>query len=371
MPPRKKQKTVAVEDSPPVSFPSRPVTRPSQTTTGIFTLPLELLWLISTHFGLCIEVPHGILRGDGDPVLGAEFRSRTTSLRAMAYTCDQLRQVYRPLLWQSWNICVEPVHRAAFYKSLGDHLRKASLALAREAETRALIRTINVVLTRYSSAEVIPPFARCMAQMPNLHTLQIIHAHTQMTTHLKNGFANITLSNIQRIVLPDHAHEILRCCPEVRHVICMSSDGSKLVSAIGKCCKQVEIIEGFRLGEGNLLKRLVKAAPNVTEIRLKSFYGDHDTVTSLSSFKKLQTLEFSHQITLDELAAGAALQVPAELVKSIDAAKVLLRNQTTTDKRLRVRFTHDIPRNWHGAAARRKNWEEISETPFPVKEIPL
>ncbi|KAJ7066376.1 hypothetical protein C8F01DRAFT_1123058 [Mycena amicta] len=366
MPPRKKQKPAPapLSEDPVPALKSGP--RPPQTTTGIFTLPLELLWLISTYFGPSVEVPHVELRSGVDPVLDAKYRERTVTLRAIAYTCDWLRQFYQPLLWESWNVCVEPVERAAFYKALGDQLQKASLALVRQPETLSLIRIVNVVLTRYSSAEVLPPFARCISQMPNLHTLQIIHAHTQMTSHLKDGFAGISLPTIQRIVLPGHAHEILRCCPEVREVICTSSDASKLISAIAKCCKKVETIEGFWLGEPSLLKRLVKAAANVLEIRLNM----RDDITALSSFKKLKRIQFIHHVTLDEMEAGAATRIPPTLVQPLEVARTLLRQQPATDRRLSIRYTYDRPRDFHIPAVWMK-WDAIRDTPFPVKEIPI
>jgi hypothetical protein len=94
-----------------------------------------------------------------------------------------------------------------------------------------------------------------MMQMPNLHTLQIVHAHTAITTHLKNGFEGFSLPNVRKIILPAQAHEVLRCCPEVRHVICTGWDASKLVSAIAKCCKKVEILEGFDLNNPKIMKR--------------------------------------------------------------------------------------------------------------------
>jgi hypothetical protein len=76
-----------------------------------------------------------------------------------------------------------------------------------------------------------------------------------MTTHLKNGFANTNIPSVRKIILPSWAHEVLRCCPEVTHVICNRGDGSKLISAIAKSCKKVEILDGFVLDDEKILKR--------------------------------------------------------------------------------------------------------------------
>lgn len=115
-------------------------------------------------------------------------------------------------------------------------------------------RIVNVVLTRCASDEVLPSFARCLEALPNAHTLQVLRAHTQMTTHLKNAFEGRSFPAIQTVILPSHAHNILRCCKEARVVICNFGDGSKLISAIAKECKNVERLEGIS-PDMNMLKR--------------------------------------------------------------------------------------------------------------------
>lgn len=75
-----------------------------------------------------------------------------------------------------------------------------------------------------------------------------------MTTILKDHFEGHTFPTIRTAVMPSHAHNILRCCPEVKTVICNYGDGSQLVSAIAKHCKKVETIEGFIIDE-KMMKR--------------------------------------------------------------------------------------------------------------------
>ena len=67
-----------------------------------------------------------------------------------------------------------------------------------------------------------------------------------MTTPLKTYFEGRALPQIDTIVLPNWAHNVLRACPEVRHVTCSGDDGGKLVSAIGASCKNVEVLLGIR-----------------------------------------------------------------------------------------------------------------------------
>ncbi|KAJ6534667.1 hypothetical protein DFH09DRAFT_1405286, partial [Mycena vulgaris] len=301
-------------------------------------MPVELLDLTSMFFGCPVEVPVGHLSSATDPTLPLEYRERSDSLRALSQTCHALRLTFLPILWECLNVCVE-VRTRTFYKALGDQLKRTCKGLRREPELLAYIRTVNVILTRYSSGEILPPFARCLSLMPNLHTLQIVHAHTAMTTHLKDAFANTNLPTVRKIILPSWAHEVLRCCPEVKHVICIGDDGGKLVSAIAKCCKKVEIVEGFVLRDEKFIKRLVKAAPNLTEVNFNYLPGD-ETIKNLSAFKKLSGIRLPHRTSQEALDSGSySTTLPHELQRCIEAAKTFLRKQPVAAKRLTIRFT--------------------------------
>lgn len=117
-------------------------------------------------------------------------------------------------------------------------------------------RVVNVSLTRCSTGTVLPAFVKCLENLPNLHTLQILRAHTAMTGILKTHFDGHRFPNVRSIIVPEHGHEILRCCPEVRKVICNAGNGSKVVTAIAKCCRKVEVLEGIGADE-NVVKRML------------------------------------------------------------------------------------------------------------------
>ncbi|KAJ7735646.1 hypothetical protein DFH07DRAFT_779936 [Mycena maculata] len=308
-------------------------TRPSQNSSaGLLAMPVELLHLTATRWGSCLGAGISLSLGQS-PRLIPDISPSPPHLSAHA-----LRM---------------PGHGAAFYKYLGDFLKRTSEGLAREPRLLACIRTVNVVLTRYSSAEVLPPFARCLSQMPNLHSLQIIHAHTKMTTHLKNGFAGCSIPSVRKIILPSWAHEVLRCCPEVTHVICTGGDSSNLVSAIAKSCKKVEIIEGFILSDDRIMKRapqsysalcriltscpgLLKAAPDLKKVKLVHF-AEKETIAGLAAFKKLTAITLTHRITQDQREQGTYASTHSqELDQCIDVARRVLRKQTAGPPRFAI-----------------------------------
>jgi hypothetical protein len=78
-----------------------------------------------------------------------------------------------------------------------------------------------------------------------------------MSTVLKSAFDDHTFPQVRTIILSSHAHNILRCCPEVRNVICINQmDSGSLVDAIEKVCRKVEEVEGF-FGPGWVMKSAV------------------------------------------------------------------------------------------------------------------
>ena len=115
-------------------------------------------------------------------------------------------------------------------------------------------RIATVTLTRCSTSTVLNAFTKCLALLPNLRTLQIVHTHSQMTTTLKNHFEGKSFPQIRNIILPSCAHNILRACPGVTSVTCNEDDGSKLVSAIRASCKGVVHVSGIR-AEESIMKR--------------------------------------------------------------------------------------------------------------------
>ena len=118
---------------------------------------------------------------------------------------------------------------------------------------------MSVSFSRYSTS-VLPAFVRSIEALSNLHTLRI-QMHHKMSSDLKRTFEGHVFPQVRTISLPSHAHHILRCCPEVRRVICNSRmDSSTLVSAIAMGCKKVEEVQGFRSPE-NVMKSTSSFSP--------------------------------------------------------------------------------------------------------------
>lgn len=126
---------------------------------------------------------------------------------------------------------------------------------------------MTVSLTRYQFTKILPAFVNALEMLPNLHTLRICHAHSQMSTHLKGSFEGHVFPQIKTVVLPSAAHIILRSCPNVKDVTNIEEDGTKLASAICKECPQVERVSNFRVANFTLksmsppIRRFLGAKP--------------------------------------------------------------------------------------------------------------
>ncbi len=121
--------------------------------------------------------------------------------------------------------------------------------------TPLLSRIVSVTLTRYSTDTVIPAFVRCLKILPNLHTLYLIHAHSQMTTALKKGFKGHSIPQIKTLIIPSCAHEVLRSCTGANRVTCNEDSGGKLVTAIKAGCPHVQALMHVYPGDG-ILERM-------------------------------------------------------------------------------------------------------------------
>lgn len=220
-------------------------------------------------------------------------------------------------------------------------------------------RVVNVVLTRCSTDTVLPEFAQCLSQLPNLHTLQVVHAHSQMTTVLGKYFKDIKLPSVRLAILPAHAHNILRCCTEVRTVVCTEGESSKLVSAIRSSCPNVEVVRGFQFNVVQM-KALIRAAPNLRCIelpetvswRLAKFNDDVavKVMEMLSSFTNLSTIEI--------LCQGGK---PSEA--HVDAARKVLLKRSTEEKKTLKAVTRTAPNH------RSSNFGVLRERPATMEEV--
>ena len=306
---------------PPETIEAEDITT-SARSSQILQLPAELWLEIMSYFP---AVPIPTQRVTRSPILPPSSRDRSDVLRYLSQTCHTLRDMFFEQAWERLEVCAIRAQRSNGQKSSEDYsieglnyrldqipgswylcvsrtLQTKCEGLSRYPEYAALVwqvldeaklkfnskfilsSTVNVVLIRCSAKTVLPAFARCIEMLPNLHTLQILRAHSQLTTPLKKVFEGRSFPSIQTVILPTHAHEILCCCKDARVVVCNHGDGSQLLTAMAKGNKKVERLEGFMPGDRqakrrstpmieheshlfNLITGIVKIAPRLRVIK--------------------------------------------------------------------------------------------------------
>ncbi|KAF9239082.1 hypothetical protein BU15DRAFT_74773 [Melanogaster broomeanus] len=305
-------------------------------------VPDDVLLEILSHLPT-VNVKHG---GHLDPlVLASEMLTRTSTTRALSQTCRLLRSRCLAMAWKRIDICgVGPTRHGRSFVIVKVLTANMSV-LADCPYLRPLIQTVTAVLMADVVAELLPAFAECLASLPNVTLVKIVHvrrpmvarktavpgllasiiaqAQSQMATDIKKAFKGQRFPSVRKMVLPSCAHEMLRCCPNVEEVTCNEGNGSKIVGAIVKGnCKKVQVLIGISAP----LTRLVRFLPNLkhTSVEGSSYLMDID---SLARFPLLTTIEIIMSSGFSKEEAVTA------------ATKVLKANKSEENKF--IKLTHD------------------------------
>ncbi|CAL1707384.1 unnamed protein product [Somion occarium] len=288
------------------------------------------------------------------------------ALHALSQTSRALREYCLPRAWERLEACIEygPEH-GVWYKQVSNRLRNISNGLAESPELAQHVQIATVSLTRCSVDVILPAFTRCLERLPNLHTLQIVHAHSQMSTALKDTFESKRFPQIRTIILPSCAQSVLRACPEVRHVTCNEDNGGELVTAILASCKKVEILRGIT-PESAIVKHLSKAAPHLRELGIISCaVHSWPKVREISPYdiRELGKLTNLSNITI-MVGEGESICRAKTCKAHIQAAFEALEQSTAENKSVTVRYSAWISRR--GAEDINGHWQTVREEEIAV-----
>ncbi|KAL4250030.1 hypothetical protein ABKN59_005951 [Abortiporus biennis] len=218
----------------------------SQTSKGLLSLPVELFDQILSDYPRA-EEKHIIAN---KTTLDRKFAVHAKVLRALSQTCKSLRYVQNAFL---------------------DFGSKSNSGLMAAPEIASLVKivTVTFLLSRCPSPySTVFLFVRCLRKLPNLHTLHVLYAHSQTTTALKDAFEPTKLPQIRTLILPNHAHDIIRSCSQARTITCNEGDGERFLNAIDDACPNIRSLRNIDDNEA-LLTWLPKSIPTLEEISVK------------------------------------------------------------------------------------------------------
>ncbi|KDR85742.1 hypothetical protein GALMADRAFT_218831 [Galerina marginata CBS 339.88] len=276
----------------------------SNSEKGLLQLPVELWTEIFDNF---LDITPFTRAPHRPPVLPKIYLERTDVLRALSQVSVAYRRAFLPFVWTTFNVCCEAHHSSGVksshlfnnpaleassaFKHVGGTLIRKCDGLFANPDLRPYIRTVNVVFTRYRSAMVIPRFPVLLQSLPNLRTLHILHADYEMLDVLEDSLKDVLLPTVRTLIVQGSCHNILKCCPNVTTVWCISNDHNdnrKLVPFIQLYCKLVEELRGFSWDETSI-KDIIEAAPNLRALDM-CVEESQIVLNHLASFKDLNTI---------------------------------------------------------------------------------
>ncbi|PBK65156.1 hypothetical protein ARMSODRAFT_892263 [Armillaria solidipes] len=227
--------------------------------TGLPVLPNELLLEILSYWP-SIPIPAKDRR-----VFSERYMERFHALLALSQTCRSLRNVLLPLVWERLEACAsrKPLLSPLYHRKLilpwekevaTELVRQLEVVTVRDPTLAVYVRTISVTLSRFSADTVYLELARCLALLPNLHTLQICGVGSSKA--LYEVFHQRVFKSVKTLVFPSNGYIVLSCCPEVRKVACTTSKElmSGGVKTMIKYCEQIESLDICFVGDGQLLQ---------------------------------------------------------------------------------------------------------------------
>ena len=109
---------------------------------------------------------------------------------------------------------------------------------------------MTVNLAWDGTGAVIESFARCLAVLPNLHTLEVVSMGTRHSEPFRKALEGVELPQIRMLVLPSMAHCLLRHCPNVDDLTCTPF------------CPDQGLIESLAIGQQKLRRFAVLSPGN-------------------------------------------------------------------------------------------------------------
>ncbi|KAK0186858.1 hypothetical protein F5146DRAFT_962288 [Armillaria mellea] len=269
--------------------------------SGLPALPNELLLEILSYWP-SIPVPAKDRR-----VFSERYMQRFHALLALSQTCRSLRSVFLPLVWQRLEACAS--RKPGLGPSTPFYHRKRALPWEKEVATELVrqfevvtvrdptlavyVNTISVTLSRFSADTVYLEFARCLTLLPNLHTLQILGIGS--FKDLREAFHQRVFKSVKTLVFPPNGYIVLPCCPEVRKVVCTTSEEltSGGVQTMIRYCEQIESLDICFVGDGQLLKTMAQKMKAIRDLRTINLCSSRMTMVDLehlSCWKNLRTV---------------------------------------------------------------------------------
>ncbi|CAL1713842.1 unnamed protein product [Somion occarium] len=309
----------------------------STKTFDLLCLPVELFDIIISLFPDVLSIRP--LKGT---LLENEYGQRGRVLRALSRVSHAYRAVFLHKAWERLEAVVYDETRTSenWWMQLGRKLERVSNGLANTPEVARHVRIATVNLSKYSSKTVLPAFAHCLERLPNLHTLQVVHASSSVSAGIHSTFRDIKLPQIRNVSMPSSARGILSSCSEVRCVTCRDDDGGPLVWALRNACPKLEVLRGITPNATTANPALRKLEINARKTYFEPYSPQEWVETTIVTIRDLRNLRSLRTLIMwVDVEERSDLKYPSK--RKIEAARQALRETAAPlPKLLVVRWCH-------------------------------
>ncbi|KAF9644288.1 hypothetical protein BDM02DRAFT_998054 [Thelephora ganbajun] len=176
------------------------------------------------------------------------YGERSQALSALSATCRAMRHRFLPAVWERSLMCLKGWRRN---DQIPVRLQLQCRTLTGDRCLAAYVKIMTVDLACDGTEAILEIFARCLAVLPNLHTLEVISMGTHYSEPLREALKGVKLPQIRTLILPSMAHYLLRHCPNVDDLTCTPFRPDK------------EFVESLAIGQQKLRRFAVLFPGNV------------------------------------------------------------------------------------------------------------
>lgn len=205
-------------------------------------------------------------------------------------------------------------------------------------EVAGWVKGMRFVLSTHDLGPCLELLREAMKACTNLKTVHVYFAQADSASMINEAFRGCVFGSVEKVVVPAQAHAILKCCPNVKEVVCTQGKGSQVVSALQTKCKKVEVLEGVS-PDTAMMKRLVKAGTHIRELR----FTQPNRTPQPSVLQELAPLE-----NLRAMRLSCAYNLEEDKVKTWFAPQIATLRTVVKDCTVTIK---PVKRYYHGVNA--------------------